>query len=72
MCVFCRHYDRQNEKLACAAYPDGIPAKILDSTVDHRTSYRGDHGIQFESNPRHPLPEGYLDMLFPDSAALSR
>ena len=70
MCVSCRHYDRSNEdELTCSAYPDGIPEAILDSEVDHRQPYRGDHGITFDLDPRHPMPEGYLDMLFPAATA---
>jgi hypothetical protein len=67
MCVFCRHYDRQSEQLACTAYPDGIPDAILRSAVDHRQPYSGDHDIQFESDSRRPPPPGYLTMLFPST-----
>lgn len=31
----------------CIAYPKGIPAKILDGTVDHKKPYKGDGGIIF-------------------------
>jgi hypothetical protein len=65
MCVFCRHYNRQTEQLTCSAYPDGIPDVILRSVVDHREAYTGDHGIQFEPDPRRKTPPGYLEMLFP-------
>lgn len=64
--MFCRHYDRQAEGFVCTAYPDGIPDAIIRSDVDHRQPYRGDHGIQFEANPRHAPPPGYLAMLFPE------
>ena len=69
MCMSCRHYDRQSEDLACGAYPGGIPSGILSSEVDHRQRYSGDHGVRFEPDPRYPLPDGYLEMLFPHARA---
>jgi hypothetical protein len=71
MCMSCRHYDRSDEaeEITCSAYPDGIPELILESEVDHRYPYRGDRGITFDLDPRYPMPEGYLDMLFPAATA---
>lgn len=47
LCHQCKHLF---SKLAwtCSAYPRGIPLPILHSEVDHRRSYEGDNGIQFE------------------------
>jgi len=44
-CQRCKHYQGASE---CAAYPDGIPAQIVQNTHDHREAYPGDNGIQFE------------------------
>jgi hypothetical protein len=45
------------EGMTCAAYPSGIPAEILDSDVDHRLPYAGDHGIHFMQDPAKPEPD---------------
>jgi hypothetical protein len=46
-CMFCRHFDRDAERLTCRAFPDGIPDAILEGEVDHRRPVAGDGGIQF-------------------------
>lgn len=47
MCIYCKH--RHDLTVKCDAYPDGIPKEIFfTSEVDHRESYEGDNGIQFE------------------------
>jgi hypothetical protein len=45
ICWDCRHY---RTDASCSAFPDGIPAEILDSEADHRRPYPGDRGIRFE------------------------
>jgi hypothetical protein len=45
-CDGCRHLDL-GKKRACSAFPDGIPLRIWLGRHDHRTPYRGDHGIQY-------------------------
>ena len=48
LCVACRRLRRPNRgRWACAAYPGGIPAPLLDATADHRNPYPGDRGIRF-------------------------
>lgn len=49
ICVVCKRLRETTEKswMACDAYPRGIPDAILESRVDHRKPYRGDHGLQF-------------------------
>lgn len=46
ICNRCRHV---NPGIAsCAAYPHGIPAEVLDGTVQHTKPYKNDKGIVFE------------------------
>ena len=66
ICLGCQHFDRdRDDKLTCSAFPDGIPAAILNNQHDHRTPYRGDGGIVF--SPVTPDDEAYADELFGDS-----
>jgi hypothetical protein len=46
----CGYYNRNDTKLSCKAYPDGIPDPIVYDTVDHHFPYKGDHGIQYKTN----------------------
>lgn len=48
-CYLCKHFDRDAPNLACAAFPAGIPRKILAAEADHRKPWPDDHGIQFEA-----------------------
>lgn len=58
ICYSCAHlYLRGSEGMACTAYPDGIPEVIIESVVDHRLPYAGDHGIQFTQRPNAPPPD---------------
>ena len=50
-CIFCVNWIGKVpdiNKPTCKAYPEGIPEEILTGEVDHRTPYKGDHGIMFE------------------------
>lgn len=48
-CVLCRHLRvGPSGRWACAAFPDAIPADLLDGRADHRRPYPGDGGIRFE------------------------
>lgn len=49
MCLNCKHFDFSNEaNNTCAAFPDGIPAGILESRIDHRKPVAGDGGKRYE------------------------
>jgi hypothetical protein len=63
MCMYCRHY-RRDVPLTCSAYPERIPDPILQSRVDHRKPYRGDHGVTFQADPKQESPDAYLATLF--------
>jgi len=54
-CERCTHFvgfRRGIKKPLCAAFPKGIPLLVSMMEHDHRESYPGDNGIQFE-----PIPE---------------
>lgn len=52
ICIYCKHFFPGPKGFPnCAAYPDRIPDAILQSEVDHRRPFKGDHGIQFEMVP---------------------
>lgn len=51
VCLPCKHMIDVNKK-TCKAFPQGVPKKIWNGDNDHKKSYLGDHGIQFE--PRKP------------------
>lgn len=45
-CDLCEHVHKDGQ--SCEAFPDGIPAEILNGDYDHSNSYPGDNGIQFK------------------------
>lgn len=45
-CATCIHKDIG--KPTCNAFPDGIPAAILEGKIRHNKPYPGDSGILFE------------------------
>lgn len=49
ICFGCKHF---RDMWTCDAFPDRIPQEIIESEHDHRTPFKGDHGIQFD-----PLPD---------------
>lgn len=52
MCSMCVY--RNEDRVTCTAFPDGIPADILAGDVDHRQEVTGDNGIRFELHPLAP------------------
>ena len=57
-CDACRHLFPVivGEPWSCDAFPDGIPAAIVDDELDHRQPIDGDHGIQFEAKAGDEFP----------------
>lgn len=67
ICISCRHFDMTvvDGDLACRAYPDAIPASILENLVDHRQPFAGDGGVQWEQDPgAAPLNRALYEQLF--------
>ncbi len=59
LCLACQRLRRPvRGRLACAAFPGGIPAPLLGASADHREPYPGDQGIRFE--PDWGAPESVL------------
>jgi len=44
----CKHFYRDRPGMTCRAFPDGIPADIIDGIIEHRQPIEGDNGIVFE------------------------
>ena len=47
LCTTCIHFNN-DEPATCAAFPHGIPMKVISGENKHRQSLPGDHGIQYE------------------------
>ena len=48
--IQCGSCLRYRGDLACDAFPDRIPEKILTGEHDHTNEYDGDHGIRFSDS----------------------
>ena len=46
-CSWCNRVTNYAKK-TCTAFPDGIPAEILDGKNKHTKAHKGDNGILFE------------------------
>ncbi len=70
-CNLCEHYRSPlgGGTEACAAFPSGIPRKVLDNEVDHRNSIDGDHGITWKSRNGADFPTEAFE---PDDKAKTR
>lgn len=72
LCIACaRMGSTLDLPLKCTAFPDGIPAGILDNTVDHRRPVDGDGGLQFELSSgldAEDLEEFLADLSLPAAA----
>jgi hypothetical protein len=64
LCYYCAHLGENNEddEMACAAYPQGIPSLIVDGKRDHRSPLPGDNGILFE--PDADVDPAHLEDVF--------
>lgn len=58
-CRRCVHLNTE-QNYRCSAFPDGIPADILQMQHDHRQPHPGDQNIRWEPKEPgtlHPLDE---------------
>jgi hypothetical protein len=59
LCAVCQRLRPLREgHMICAAFPDGIPAPLLEGRADHRRPYPEDQGIRFK--PDWGAPEDVL------------
>ncbi len=61
-CAWCKHLlpkINHPSDSTCLAFPEGIPPEVLWNKFDHKQSYPGDNGIQFEAKEEDtsPIPE---------------
>jgi hypothetical protein len=47
-CITCRHFKVSQRRPVCAAFPGGIPGRILSGEHDHIYAYPGDGGIRYQ------------------------
>lgn len=64
ICVGCKHLRRGGAKMACTAFPEGIPREIIESEKDHRKPYPGDDHVRYD--PKTAADAKYADLLFSD------
>lgn len=47
MCLACARLIFKDGETTCEAFPDGIPAEIIQYGADHRLPFEGDGGVRF-------------------------
>ena len=50
-CLYCKHFHVPGRG-KCSAFPNGIPGRFIIGDDEHVAPYEGDHGLQFELDPR--------------------
>ena len=49
LCLLCRRLRLDDDgRMACEAFPGGIPRPLLAGLIDHLGPYPGDGGVRFE------------------------
>ena len=74
-CGFCRHFEGHKGTMSfCTAFPEGIPAVIINNEFDHSSPYPNDHGIRFEQTEEslQALGKLYLFAQHDDATSFER
>jgi len=56
LCWYCARLQEGPDEFNCEAFPDGVPAAIVDMVHDHRLPYPGDRGTLFLIRAGERLP----------------
>ena len=59
MCYVCEYFEKEDGKIKCKVFKEGIPREIFFEYFDHRKPFPGDNGVQFKLKEGEEFPEFY-------------